>query len=67
MWLLLLEAFLALCLLVFIVAWTMWPKRGSVRRGEPDRPGAARPAEGPAPEGDAARPAQEGLGQSDGK
>lgn len=36
MWLLLLEAALALALLIFIVMWTMWPKRKELRRSSPD-------------------------------
>jgi heme O synthase-like polyprenyltransferase len=32
MWLLLLEAMLALCVFVFIVMWTMWPKRRELRQ-----------------------------------
>ena len=38
MWVLLLEALLALLVLVFIVAWTMWPKRGEFGGGK-DGPG----------------------------
>ena len=34
MWLLLLEAALALALLVFIVLWTMWPKRKDFKRAD---------------------------------
>jgi hypothetical protein len=52
MWLLLLEAALALALLIFIVVWTMWPKRKDLRRAdvkvdvaEPDR--EARPRNRP--------------------
>ena len=36
MWLLLLEAALALALFVFIVVWTMWPKRKDLRRADVD-------------------------------
>ncbi|GAA4343453.1 hypothetical protein GCM10023144_46470 [Pigmentiphaga soli] len=32
MWLLLLEALLALAVFVLIVAWTMWPKRRDLTR-----------------------------------
>ncbi|GEM_PF-1836234 len=50
MWLLLLEAFLALCLLVFIVAWTMWPKRRSSAgaSGRPSEEGPVGQDEDPA-------------------
>jgi hypothetical protein len=44
MWLLLLEAVLALAVLVFIVWWTMFSGR---RRGERARSGAERPSKPP--------------------
>lgn len=44
MWLLLLEAFLALAIFVLIVGWTMWPKRRELKRERPESVPAGKPA-----------------------